>query len=326
MNANPGMWPEGFEAAVVLTFDLDAESGVLWEFPDTARRLGILSHQAYGPLVGLPRLLRILRRHGAPATFFVPGFTAERYPEAVRAIVEAGHEVAAHGYLHEIVTELDPEREEAVLGRSIEVLERVAGTRPRGWRAPMWELNHRTPASLARHGLVYDSSLMDADLPYRLAVGPEPGSPTLVEIPPHWSLDDGEQYAWLPGIWDTATIESPAKLLTMWELEFEAAVSEGTCLVLTMHPCLSGRPGRAGAFERLLERIVGTSGVWTATAHEIAEHVAKLSLEPVYHAPLDIDPRVLRPRRGDGPRTEGPGRRGNGGAAITDPTDEGETR
>jgi hypothetical protein len=168
----------------------------------------------------------------------------------------------------------------------------------------MWEVNHGTPALLARHGFTYDSSLMDADVPYRLAVGSEPDSPTLIEIPPHWSLDDGEQYAWLPGIWDTATIESPAKLLTMWGLEFEAVVAEGTCLVLTMHPCLSGRPSRAAAFERLLERIVGTPGVWVPRAGEIAEHVAKLSLEPVYHAPLDVDPSSLRPRRGDGSQTE----------------------
>jgi peptidoglycan/xylan/chitin deacetylase (PgdA/CDA1 family) len=320
------MWPEGFKAAVILTFDVDAESGVLWEFPDTTRRLGILRHQAYGPLVGLPRLLRILQRHGAAATFFVPGFTAERHPDAVRAIVAAGHEVAAHGYLHEIVTELDQGREEAVLERSVEILERVAGARPRGWRAPMWEVNHGTPALLARHGFIYDSSLMDADLPYRLAVGPERDSPTLIEIPPHWSLEDGVQYAWLPGIWDTATIESPAKLLTMWELDLEAAVAEGTCLVLTMHPCLSGRPSRALVFERLLERIVGTPGVWVPTANEIAEHVAKLSLESVYHAPLDVDSSSLRPPRGDGSQTGKSGFHGDGDTTTAAVTDEGEAR
>ncbi len=283
-------WPGGATAAVLLTFDVDAESGVLWEFPGAARRLGIMSHQAYGPRAGLPRLLRVLARHGARATFFVPGFTAETHPDVVRSIVEGGHEIGHHGYLHEIVTELSPSDEEAVLERGSEILERLTGTRPRGWRAPMWELNYDTPGLLAVHGFAYDSSLMDADLPYRLRAGPDPDSPTLVEIPPHWSLDDGEQYAWLPGIWDTGVIEGPDKLLRMWEMDFEATLAEGGCLVLTMHPFLSGRPARAAAFEQLLERIVGTSGVWVATAGEVASHVEALALASVFHEPPPVDP------------------------------------
>jgi len=299
-------WPHGATAAVLLTFDVDAESGVLWEFPDTARRLGIMSHQAYGPRAGLPRLLRILARHGARATFFVPGFTAEAHPEAVRGIVDAGHEIGHHGYVHEIVTELTQADEEAVLERGAEILERLTGARPRGWRAPMWELNYRTPALLAAHGFAYDSSLMDSDVPYRLATGSGPDAPTLVEIPPHWSLDDGEQYAWLPGIWDTAVIEGPDKLLRMWEMDFEATLAEGGCLVLTMHPFLSGRPARAAAFERLLERIVGTSGVWVATAADVADHVEALALEPVVHEPPPIDPSDLARRISPARSTEAP--------------------
>jgi peptidoglycan/xylan/chitin deacetylase (PgdA/CDA1 family) len=289
-------WPGDATAAVVLSFDVDAESGVLWEFPEAASRLGIMSHQAYGPRVGLPRLLRILARHDARATFFVPGLTAEMYPDAVRAVVDEGHEVGHHGYVHEIVTELSPADEAAVLERGCEILERLTGARPRGWRAPMWELNHATPALLAAYGFAYDSSLMDADVPYRLATGPAPGDPTLVEIPPHWSLDDGEQYAWLPGIWDTGVIEGPDKLLRMWEMEFEASLAEGGCLVLTMHPFLSGRPARAATFERLLERIVGKPNVWLATAGEVAAHVESLGRPPVFHQPPPVDPRDLARR------------------------------
>jgi len=290
-------WPGDATAAIVLSFDVDAESGVLWESPGAARWLGVMSHQAYGPKVGLPRLLRVLARHDACATFFVPGLTAETYPDAVRAVVDGGHEVAHHGYAHEVVTELSPADEAAVLERGCEILERLTGVRPRGWRAPMWEMNHSTPALLATHGFAYDSSLMDADVPYRMATGPRPEDPALVEVPPHWSLDDGEQYAWLPGIWDTASIESPDKLLRMWEAEFEATLAEGGCLVLTMHPCLSGRPSRAAAFERLLERIAGTPRVWIATAGQVAAHVDALGAAPVFHRPPPVDPRDLARRR-----------------------------
>ena len=290
-------WPGGATAAVVLTFDVDAESGVLWEFPDTARRLGIMSHQAYGPRAGLPRLLRVLARHGARATFFVPGFTADAHPDAVRGIVDAGHEIGHHGYVHEIVTELTPADEEAVLERGAEALERLTGVRPRGWRAPMWELNYHTPALLAAHGFAYDSSLMDSDVPYRLATGPQKGAPTLVEIPPHWSLDDGEQYAWLPGIWDTAVIEGPDKLLRMWEMDFEADRRRGRL------PRPDDAPVPLGAARRARRRSSGSwsgssarPGVWVATAAEVADHVDALALEPVLHEPPPIDPSDLARR------------------------------
>lgn len=283
-------WPGCFRAAVVLTVDVDAESGVLWEFPDTASRLGIMAHQAYGIRAGLPRLLRLLARHDLRATFFVPGFTAETHPDAVREIVASGHEVGHHGYLHELVSRLSPEEEARALERGCDALERVTGTRPLGYRAPMWELNYGTPELLAARGFVYDSSLMADDVPYRLGVSAAAEAASLIEIPPHWSLEDGQQYAWLPYIWDTAPIESPAKVTEMWALDFAASVEEGGCLVLTIHPCLSGRPGRAAAFERLLEQMLATPGIWMATAGEVAAHVAQLDLPPVVHVAPRLQP------------------------------------
>ena len=103
---------------------------MLFDAPDAARRLSVMSHQAYGALVGVPRILAILEHHGVRATFFVPGFTADRYPETVRSIVDGGHEIAHHGYLHESVSTLTPEREEEALLRGIESLERTSGRRP----------------------------------------------------------------------------------------------------------------------------------------------------------------------------------------------------
>ncbi len=293
--SSPYVWPRGSRAAVAVTFDVDAESGVLGETPEAANRLSVMTHQAYGPRAGVPRLLGILERLGIRGTFFVPGLTAETHPDAIRAVRDSGHEIAHHGYAHERVTRLSEEMEERVLLRGLEALDRVVGIRPAGWRAPMWETSYRTPEILLRHGFRWDSSLMDADRPYVLATG-DIGGRTLIEIPIHWGLDDGEQYAWLPDIWEAATIESPAKVLEMWTQEFEAVLAEGGCLVLTIHPFLSGRPSRARGLERLLERIVGTSDVWVATASEIAEHVSSLDLPAVSHAQP-----VVRAIEGPGP-------------------------
>jgi len=279
-------WPKGVRAAACFTFDVDAESPVLFEHPEAADWLDVMSHQAYGPRTGVPRILRILERRNLRATFFVPGYTAERWPAVIRAIRDAGHEIGHHGYLHEGArTATDEATEEARLLRGLDALDRVAGVRPVGYRAPMWELSYRLPALLARHGFLYDSGLMDADHPYRLATGPEPGAASIVELPAHWSLDDWEPYNYLPGITGSGVIASPTDVLARWSLELDALVAEGGLFVLTNHPFVSGRASRAVALEALIERAQATDGLWIATAAEIAAHVATLHLDPVVHVP-----------------------------------------
>lgn len=279
-------WPEGKRAAASFTFDVDAESAILFDHPESAGWLDVMSHQAYGPRTGVPRLLRVLDRQGIRATFFVPGYTAERWPEAIRAIRDAGHEIGHHGYLHEGARSApDGETEERRLIRGLEALHEVAGVRPVGYRAPMWELSYRLPAILARHGFLYDSGLMDADHPYRLATGPEPGAPSIVELPAHWSLDDWEPYNYLPGITGSGVIASPSEVLARWTLELEAIVAEGGLFMLTNHPFVSGRPSRAVALETLMERARAIDGLWIASAQEIAAHVAALPLQPIVHPP-----------------------------------------
>lgn len=284
-DSKPGTfaWPAGYRAATAFTFDLDAESAILVDAPEAAGRLSVMTHQAYGPRTGVPRILRILDRQGIRATFFIPGYSAERWPGAVRSIRDAGHEIAHHGYLHEQVSVVAPDEEERLLLRGLEALDTVAGVRPIGWRAPMWEASYASPGILARHGFLYDSSLMDADYPYRVAAGPEPGAASIVELPIHWGQDDWEQYVYLPGLSGSGLIESPAKVLELWTLELEAMVEEGGLFVLTNHPFASGRPSRAQTLERLIERARSIDGLWIAAAGEIAAHVDSLPLEPVCH-------------------------------------------
>jgi peptidoglycan-N-acetylglucosamine deacetylase len=277
-------WPAGKRAAACFTFDVDAESPILFEHPEAAGWLDVMSHQAYGPRTGVPRILRLLDRQQIRATLFVPGYTAERWPEVVRAIRDAGHEIGHHGYLHEGAhSAADAKTEEGRLLRGLEALDVAAGVRPVGYRGPMWELSYRTPALLARHGFLYDSGLMDADHPYRLATGEETDAPSIIELPAHWSLDDWEPYNYLPGITGSGVIASPADVLARWTLELEALVQEGGLFMLTNHPFVSGRASRAVALETLVERARAIDGLWIATAGEIARHVATLPLEPVVH-------------------------------------------
>ena len=275
-------WPDGVRAAACVTFDADAESPLLFDDPGTADWLDTMSHQAYGPRTGIARILRVLDRQRVAATFFIPGYTAERWPAICRSIRDAGHEIAHHGYLHEGAHSADADQD-AWIVRGFAALDEVLGVRPIGYRAPNWELTYETPAILARHGFLYDSGLMDADYPYLLATTEAPGAPTIVELPGHWALDDWEAYNYLPGITGSGVISSPADVLARWTLELEALVKEGGLFMLTNHPFVSGRASRAVALEQLIARACEIDGLWVATAAEIAAHVATLGLEPVVH-------------------------------------------
>jgi peptidoglycan-N-acetylglucosamine deacetylase len=150
-------------------------------------------------------------------------------PRHLRAILDGGHEVGHHGYLHEPMRGIDAATEARYLDRGLDALEQVVGVRPVGYRAPWWETNWHTPGLLAQRGFLYDSSLLDGDKPYRFAVAPG-ATQTLIEIPVDWALDDWEQYAFYPGVTGSGVIESPAKVLEMWTLEAQAHHLEGRLL------------------------------------------------------------------------------------------------
>jgi peptidoglycan/xylan/chitin deacetylase (PgdA/CDA1 family) len=249
----------------ILSFDVDAEAPILVEGRRYVDNAGVMSHQAYGPLVGVPRILDLLAEYSLPATFFVPGLTADRYPQTVERILEAGHEVGHHSYAHVSPFDQDDAAERADFERALAALERL-GVRPEGFRCPSWEPTWRTPALVAEHGLAYDSSLMDDDRPYLL----ETPAGELVELPVHWSLDDWEQYAYLPRPPFKSAIESPQKVLDLWTSELDAMRRYGCLFVLTCHPFLSGRPHRVEVLRRLVEHALSAGDVEFVEAREAA--------------------------------------------------------
>jgi hypothetical protein len=95
-----GDWRQGAAAVAVLSLNVDAEAPILAEGDHYAEDLSAMSHQAYGPRVGVLRILELLAAREIEATFFVPGVTAERWPGTVEKVLQAGHEVALHGHSH----------------------------------------------------------------------------------------------------------------------------------------------------------------------------------------------------------------------------------
>lgn len=263
------IWSYGIHCAVALTFDVDGEAGILQVDSKSAERLSSLSWARYGPRVGAYRILDLLRDKGVKATFFFPGYTAELYPSLVEQIDRDGHEIGIHGYMHEPLSTLSPEAEEETLVRTIDILEGITGRKPVGYRAPLWDLNLDLPALLARHGLLYDSSLMDDDKPYAIATA----AGKLIELPVHWTNDDWEQFGYLmnPAI-GSGVIETCEKAFQLWKEEFDGMYRYGGAFVLTMHPEITGRPARVMMLERLIDYIQSHEGVWMTTCAEIARY------------------------------------------------------
>jgi peptidoglycan-N-acetylglucosamine deacetylase len=260
-------WPHGAEAAVCLTFDVDAEAGWLGTGRPYAHRLSTLSEGRYGVVRGLPRILGLLARHGIRATFFVPGYTAREHPQAVAAIMAAGHEVGHHGYMHLRSDKVSADEQRDEIEQGIAALLEVGAPRPVGYRSASWELTPETFDLLLEHGFDYDSSCMGDDRPYWETWAGR----RILELPVHWSLDDWPRFGWsLDGGGNAA---DPAELCASWLAEYDLARGERRCITYTMHPEVIGRGQRFGQLERLVEQIAGRGGAWFAALADVAGHV-----------------------------------------------------
>lgn len=270
----PADWRGGASAVAMLTFDVDADAPLLAAGEEYAAHLSTMSHQAYGPQVGVGRVLDLLARHGKEATFFFPGLTAERWPATVERVLAAGHEVALHGYTHRSPTQLTDDEQRRELERGLDALRR-SGAEPAGYRAPMWSTTVVTMEALADLGLRYDSSLFDDDRPYVLRAA----SGSIAELPVHWSLDDWEQYMYVPAPDLGHVINRPSAVAELWIEELDAMRSTGSLCVLTCHPFLSGRPSRLRAVERFIEAADGFGDVAFMRAGSLADQLLSM-LEP----------------------------------------------
>lgn len=263
-------WPDGKQSATVLSFDFDAESGFVFREPEKARRsLGDLEERRFGPRVGVDRILRLLDRLKIRATFFIPGWTVENHPAESVRIRDAGHEIGAHGNMHEALGFLDEEQEDRVMREQLDILRSRLAVKPAGYRSPSWDVNVWTPDLLKRHGFLYDSSLMGNDVPYEVDTTQGP----LVEVPVQWLLDDAPLFRHVYGA--TNAIADPGRVLQMWSREFAGMHDENGCFVLTCHPFVSGRASRITLLEDLVAFIRRSPGVWFATCEEVARWHAR---------------------------------------------------
>lgn len=272
--------------------DVDAVAGWLGSYggedsPDDISR-GLFAGE-----VGAPRLLKMFAEHQLRTTWFIPGHSIETFPEQMKAVVDAGHEIGVHGYSHENPIAMTPAQEEAVLDRSIELVIQLSGKRPTGYVAPWWEFSNVTNELLLKKGIKYDHSLMHNDFhPYYVRVGdswtkidysqhPDSwmkpltrGEETdLVEIPANWYLDDLPPMMFIKKSPNSHGFVNPRHLEEIWRDQFDWVYRENDYAVFTMtiHPDVSGRPQVLLMLERLIKYIQSHQGVRFVTFDEIAD-------------------------------------------------------
>ena len=282
--ANPPdpKWPNG--AKLALSFVLNYEEGgentvlngdagselYLHEVPGGSPILGernrtVESQFDYGARAGVWRILRAFAARKLPLTVYGVGRALELNPTVARAFADAGHEVASHAWRWIDYHNMDEATERAEIARCVEVIERLTGTRPVGWYTG--RISPNTRRLVAEHGgFLYDSDSYADDLPFYVTAA---GKPMLI-IP--YTLDNNDmKYAVPPGF------SAPDGWEQYMTDAFETLLAEGRAgapkmMSVGLHCRLIGRPGRAAALARFLDRVAATPDVWVCRRADIARH------------------------------------------------------
>ena len=226
------------------------------------RNYGNESNYQYGLKAGAPRIMRLLRERGMPATFTAAALALERAPELARQIVGDGHETCSHGWrwIHQF--QMDENAERHFIRKAVASIERTTGTRPYGWLS-RYLLTDNTRRLLVEEGFTYHMDDYSDDEPFWDKSYQKP----IVILP--YTLDSNDMKMW------TAPSLTPADWLEYAIDTFEWLYREGVeaprMMSLGVHLRIIGRPGRIGYFEKFLDHVAAKPGVWITTRKNIAD-------------------------------------------------------
>jgi putative urate catabolism protein len=271
-------WPGG--ARLALSFVLNYEEGaentplegdpaseaflheVVGAPPTIGRRnLNTESVFEYGSRAGFWRVHRLFTKHGLPVTVYAVGQALERNPGNARAMVEAGWEVASHGWRWIDYMEMPEEEERAHIRRAIEAIESTTGSPPVGWYTGRISGNTRRLVAEAGDFLYQSDSYAD-ELPYWVE---ESGRPVLI-VP--YTLDVNDFKFMLYNGFVTADDFFRYARDSLDQLREEG----GRMMSVGLHCRAIGRPGRARGLDRFLAYVREHDDVWVATRADIARH------------------------------------------------------
>jgi peptidoglycan/xylan/chitin deacetylase (PgdA/CDA1 family) len=280
------------EIFAVFGVDVDAVAGWIGSYGGGGSPSDI-QRGVWAGEVGAPRLLKLFEKYGLTTSWFIPGHSLETFPDQMRMVADAGHEIGAHGYLHENPIAMTPAQEEEVLLRCIDLIEKLAGRPPRGYVAPWWEMSAVTAELLLKHGFAYDHSQAYRDfVPFYARAGDrwttiefeKPASAwmqplqhgaeiDLVEIGANWYVDDLPPMMFIKASPNSHGFVNPRDIEQLWRDQFDWLYRELDYAIfpITIHPDVSGRPQVLLMLERLIDYIGGHDGVRWVTMEQIAE-------------------------------------------------------
>jgi peptidoglycan/xylan/chitin deacetylase (PgdA/CDA1 family) len=222
-----------------------------------------ISWAAYGVKRGIYRLLDSFAKFNVKASVMTSAVLAERSPEAVKAVADAGHEVLSHSYAMDVIPALLPEDEErSNIKRCTELLEKASGKRVQGWISPRATPSAHTPRLLAEAGYQWYGDTLEDDLPYLKTFGER----SIVAIPLSTDVND------MPSMKYGAP---PRAMLDTFEEHLDVLLKQrGPAIIdVTTHAHIFGRPRGAYYHERIIESASKSSEIWIGTRLEIAHHV-----------------------------------------------------
>ena len=265
-------WPDNKRIAVMMAFDLDAETMWTTHGDGSTAHMTNLSRGAYGPKQGVPRILDMLDSHQVKATFFIPGVVAEHYPEVVSEIARRGHDIGFHGYLHEESTKTTYEQEDATMHRSEKIIYDLTGQKIAGHRAPGGVIHDYCLRLFLELGYIYSSNWRDSDGPFLHQIDGK--TVPLVELPKDSIFDDTAYDFYTDAAPERYGLKSPDEMFEIWKEEFDSLAVEGRMINFVLHPQFVGRASRV----QMLSRLIGymkSHGAWLDTNRAVASWVLK---------------------------------------------------
>ena len=259
-------WSDGIRLPFVLTFEHNSGEAAPTR-PGDRPNANYFGQMEYGGRRGVWNILEMLDNLGIKATFFISGATAEKFPDTVRAAKEAGHEIAAMGHSFEKVRTVSREREQAIVRRSVKSIKDICGAEIRGWRTPDYRISPQTFDVLSSEGFLWDSSMLNDDLPYQLRC--EDGK-SLIEIPFTTTTSEKSHVAF-----PYPMRGGPSGVASVWNNEFDILYRESDkaprFLILSLQTWAAGRPAPLRTLKTFLTRVIAHNDVKFTQCSEIAE-------------------------------------------------------
>ncbi len=266
------VWPDKKRIAVMLAFDLDAETMWTTRGDGNADHITNLSRGAYGPKQGVPRILDMLDTWKIKATFFIPGIIAEQYPDVVREISRRGHEIGFHGYRHEEFTTTTYEEENATMHRAEDIIRNICGQQMAGHRAPGGVIHDYSLQLFLEHGYIYSSNWRDSDGPFIHRINGQ--EVPLVELPKDSIFDDTAYDFYTDSAPERYELKSPQEMYEIWKEEFDSLAAEGRMINFVLHPQFIGRASRINMLSDLVGYMLA-HGAWMDTNYAVASYILK---------------------------------------------------